>query len=84
MQDGAILQAEPYRAEAEARVRVSANDFNPVQIQYAAERLENDVVKEVMETKEQGFSYQQELESHVSGEQIFDSLISGLLIGPEM
>lgn len=71
VQDGAILQAEPYRAEAEAGVRVSANDFNPVQIQYVTERLENDVVKEVMETKEQGFSYQQELESHVSGEQIF-------------
>lgn len=76
VQDGAVDQAEPYRTEKEAYIQITSDDFSPVQIAYTTDRLENDEVKEAAETKENGFSYQQNRENSVSGEQIFR--ISGI------
>ena len=78
VQDGAVDQAEPYRTEKEAYIQITSDDFSPVQIAYTTDRLENDEVKEAAETKGNGFSYQQNRESTVSGEQIFR--ISGISI----
>ena len=76
VQDGAVDQAEPYRTEKEAYIQITSDDFSPVQIAYTTDRLENDEVKEAAETKGNGFSYQQNRENTVSGEQIFR--ISGI------
>ena len=78
VQDGAVDQAEPYRTEKEAYIQITSDDFSPVQIAYTTDRLENDEVKEAAETKGNGFSYQQNRERTVSGEQIFR--ISGISI----
>lgn len=78
VQEGAVDQAEPYRTEKEAYIQITSDDFSPVQIAYTTDRLENDEVKEAAETKGNGFSYQQNRESTVSGEQIFR--ISGISI----
>ena len=78
VQDGAVLQSEPYRTEEKAYIRMTSDDFSPVQIAYTTDRLENDTIKEAAETKENGFSYQQNRGSTVSGEQIFR--ISGISI----
>ena len=76
VQDGAVDRAEPYRTEKEAYIQITSDDFSPVQIAYTTDRLENDEVKEAAETKGNGFSYQQNRENTVSGEQIFR--ISGI------
>ena len=78
VQDGAVEQAAPYRTEKEAYIQITSDDFSPVQIAYTTDRLENDEVKEAAETKGNGFSYQQNRENTVSGEQIFR--ISGISI----
>lgn len=78
VQDGAVDRAEPYRTEKEAYIQITSDDFSPVQIAYTTDRLENDEVKEAAETKGNGFSYQQNRENTVSGEQIFR--ISGINI----
>lgn len=78
VQDGAVDQAAPYRTEKEAYIQITSDDFSPVQIAYTTDRLENDEVKEAAETKGNGFSYQQNRENTVSGEQIFR--ISGISI----
>ncbi len=78
VQDGAVDRAEPYRTEKEAYIQITSDDFSPVQIAYTTDRLENDEVKEAAETKGNGFSYQQNRENTVSGEQIFR--ISGISI----
>ena len=78
VEDGAVLQSAPYRTEEKAHVQLTSSDFSPVQMGYTTERLEQDTIKETVETRSPQFIWQQNIESTVSEEQIFR--ISGINI----